>query len=72
MSIHNSLRQSKGQSGHRNVLTREERLQKLKENGRWGDGDSLLGIPKVRSIKIAVKKKVKEPKADDKAAEVKK
>jgi small basic protein (TIGR04137 family) len=64
MSIHSSLRGHRG-SGvkHRNVLSREERLVKLSGDGRWNDGKSLFALPKVRSIKIAVKKKKKE--ADD-------
>ena len=66
MSIHNSLKASKATTGHRNVLTRVERLDKLEEEGRWSEEESLLGIPKVRSIKAAVKKKKKK---EDEAAE---
>lgn len=66
MSIHSSLRRGGAQSRHRNVLRRMERLEKLEEQKRWSEeDDSLFGIPKVRSIKVAVKKKKK--KEDDEA-----
>lgn len=59
MSIHSSLKTGGGMTKHRNVLTREERLQKLAEDGRWDEKKSILGIPKVRSIKVVLKKKKK-------------
>ena len=59
MSIHSSLKTGAGMAKHRNVLTREERLQKLAEDGRWDNKKSVLGIPKVRSIKVVMKKKKK-------------
>lgn len=66
MSIHNSLKLKKGTGGHRNVLTRLERLGKLEEDSRWNEAksDSMLGIPKVRSIKVTMKKKKKVEKKD--------
>lgn len=61
MSIHSSLRRSGAQARHRNVLRRIERLEKLEDQNRWDpEKDSLFGIPKVRSIKVAVKKKKKK------------
>jgi small basic protein (TIGR04137 family) len=30
------------------VLTRAERIARLKELDRWKEGDSVLGLPKVR------------------------
>lgn len=66
MSIHSSLRCKSNSTGHRNVLTREERLQKLTEEGRWNpEEDSLLGVPKVRSIKVIMKKKKKKKDEED-------
>ncbi len=59
MSIHSSLKMGAGLGKHRNVLTKIERLEQLKADGKWSDGDSLLGIPKVRSIKVVLKKKKK-------------
>lgn len=64
MSIHSSFRMGSTLTKHRNVLTRTERIEKLEAQGHWdGDKDSILGLPKVRSIKVAVKKKKKKEEA---------
>ena len=47
MSIDRSLKVKGALSRHRNVLSRAERLEILKEEERWSEGDSLLGLPKV-------------------------
>ncbi len=60
MSIHSSLKLGAGLGKHRNVLTRVERLSALKADGRWDSEKSVLGIPKVRSIKVSLKKKKKK------------
>ncbi len=61
MSLHSSLKKSNAAGGHRNVLTREERLAKLADEEKWGEStDSIYGLPKVRSIKLRVKKKPKK------------
>ena len=52
-----SLRVRKGSSGARGVLSRAERITKLKEQERWQEGRSPLGLPKVRVLKLAMKKK---------------
>src|SRR5687768_17762698 len=44
---------------NRNVLTRAERIAKLLETERWKEGDKVLGLPKVRVMKLALKKKKK-------------
>ena len=73
MTIDKSLKIQAGSVKTRNVLTRVERLQKLKEADRWKEGDSPYGIPKVRVQKISLKKKKKvkvaEEDADAKEAE---
>ncbi|MHC4870813.1 MAG: small basic protein [Planctomycetota bacterium] len=60
MSIHKSLKSGNALQRHRNVLTRVERLDKLEEEKRWTEEDSVIGIPKVRSMKIVAKKKKKK------------
>ena len=60
MSIHSSLKLGSGLGKHRNVLTRIERLAKLEADGRWDKEKSVLGVPKVRSIKVLLKKKKKK------------
>lgn len=64
MSLHRSLVTSSRARRHRNVLSREERIAKLEEEGRWDEERSVFGLPKVRSIKPVVsgKKKKKEEK----------
>jgi small basic protein (TIGR04137 family) len=64
MTIDKSLRVKAGAISNRNVLTRAERLVKLKESERWKEGDRVLGLPKVRVLKLALKKK-KKAKAEE-------
>ena len=59
MTMDKSLRVRKGSTSARGVLTRAERIAKLKEQERWGEGRSPLGLPKVRVYKMAMKKKKK-------------
>jgi len=66
MTMDKSLRVRKGSSSARGVLSRAERIAKLKEQERWTEGRSPLGLPKVRVQKLAMKKKVKKK---DEAAE---
>ncbi|MFZ2145688.1 MAG: small basic protein [Sedimentisphaerales bacterium] len=47
MSIDRSLKIKGALSRHRNVLTRAERIEKLKDEERWSEGESLLALPKV-------------------------
>lgn len=75
MSIHSSLRTS-GQTKHRSVLKRFERLKTLKEKGEWDDTRSPLGTRKIKMLKLKVKKEkvaakaegAEAPKADAKPA----
>ena len=64
MTIDKSLRVKAGAITNRNVLTRAERVLKLKEADRWTEGQSVLGLPKVRVLKLALKKK-KKAKAEE-------
>jgi hypothetical protein len=53
------------------VLTRAERLTQLQQADRWKEGDSPLGLPKVRVYKLAINnkdKKMEEDGADGAAA----
>jgi small basic protein (TIGR04137 family) len=60
MTIDKSLRVRRGASRNRSVLTRVERLARLQEADRWSEGDSPLGLPKVRVRKLTMKKKKKK------------
>jgi len=60
MTMDKSLRIRRGLIRSRSVLSRAERLARLKEADRWKEGDSPLGLPKVRVFKLAMKKKKKK------------
>jgi small basic protein (TIGR04137 family) len=62
MSIDRSLKLKGALARHRNVLTRAERVERLKEEERWEEGDNLLGLPKVANRKVSVGKKKAEAK----------
>ena len=49
----------------RSVLTRQERIQRLKAADRWQEGDSPFGLAKVRVYKLAMKKKKKKKKEEE-------
>ena len=67
MSIDKSLRRRNQLARARNVLTRGERIRVLQDEERWQEGRSPFGLPKVRVIKVAVKKK--KAKEEEKPAE---
>ena len=68
MSIDRSLKLKGALVRHRNVLTRAERLKRLKDEEKWEEGKSVFGLPKVANRKVAVSKK-KEAKGPAAAAE---
>ena len=69
MSIDSSLKVRGALSRHRNVLTRDERVAHLKEEGIWSEGDALVGLPKVSHRKVSVGKKDSEEKPSEAVAE---
>ncbi len=68
MTMDKSLKVHRGLVRSRSVLTRAERIERLKTSDRWREGDSPLGLAKVRVYKIAMKKK-KKRKEEEEAAE---
>src|SRR5437667_7378348 len=56
MSLDRSLKSASSLVRHRNVLTRGERLEKLKEAEKWDEGKSVFGLPKVAHRKVAAVK----------------
>ena len=68
MTIDKSLRVKRGATRNRSVLTRVERIARLSEADAWKEGDSPLGLPKVRVRKLTMKKK-KKKKEEEGAAE---
>ncbi len=57
MSVDRSLKIKGALSRHRNVLSRAERLEALKDEDRWDDGMPVLGLPKVGHRKAGPGKK---------------
>ncbi len=53
MSMHGTFASKGGFSKHRNVLSRAERIERLKADGRWSaENGSIFNLPKVRNIKM--------------------
>ena len=67
MSMDKSLKSKNLLQRHRNVLTRPERIEVLKESGRWRDDSTAIGLPKVTHRKAAVGKKGKTAKKEEAA-----
>jgi small basic protein (TIGR04137 family) len=65
MTMDSSLKVKAGAIRARNVLTRAERIARLKELDRFDEEASVVGMPKVRVVKVSLKKKKKVKKADD-------
>ena len=54
MSVHGTFAAKSGFAQHRNVLSRVERIERLKSEGKWAEGkNSVFNLPKVRNIKMA-------------------
>jgi small basic protein (TIGR04137 family) len=68
VTIDKSLRVRRGATRNRSVLTRVERIMRLRQADRWNEGDSPLGLPKVRVRKLTMKKKKKKKEEEEGAA----
>lgn len=80
MSVDRSFKVKGALSRHRNVLSRAERIEKLKDEEKWAEGDSVLGLPKIahrksragrKAAKVEVKPAEGEVKIEEAAAEEK-
>ncbi len=72
MSLDKSLKSQNSLVRHRNVLSRAERLEKLEDEQRWSEGESVMGLAKVvhRKAALAKKEKAKVEEAAETATEV--
>ena len=59
MTMDSSLKVKAGAIRARNVLTRAERVARLKELNSFDEEASIVGMPKVRVVKVSLKKKKK-------------
>lgn len=65
MTMDQSLRVKAGAIKNRNVMTRAERVARLKELGQFDENNSIVGMQKVRVVKVSLKRKKKVKKAED-------
>jgi len=68
MSQHQSLKVDSVGAKHRNVFSRSERIKKMQEEKRWAEGRSAFNLPKMKSLKIKVKKSAAKEKPAEGAA----
>jgi small basic protein (TIGR04137 family) len=64
MSIHPSLNFSEKDKKQRSVLKRIERLKTMMEKGNWKEGDPVFGLPKIKTLKLKIKKEKTAEKAE--------
>lgn len=69
MSIHPSLAISDKDKKQRSVLKRTERIRMMMEKGQWKEGDKVYGLPKIKSLRIKIKKEKVEKAAEAATAE---
>ena len=65
MSLHSSLRSAGSSFGTlRNVLKRHERVRHLMTQGTWVDGQSVVGLPKIKQLKMKARKAAAKEKEE--------
>ncbi len=68
MSLHKSLKQKGHLSRRRNVLSRSERIERLKEDEKWDEENgSVFGLPKVKVEVIAAPARPRGPEPAEEA-----
>lgn len=65
MSIHPSLGAAVKGKQQKSVLKRTERIKHMMSKGLWKDDSKVFGLPKIKALRI----KIKKEKAADKTAE---
>ena len=63
MSIHPSLTISEKDKKTRSVLKRVERIKQMQEKSGWKPGDAVYGLPKLKTLRIKIKKEKVEKAA---------
>lgn len=64
MSIDKSLKRGNRLERARNVMKRHERIEKLINEDRWDESQSVLGLPKTKVPKANVGRKKKKKKEE--------
>ena len=60
MSIHPSLAISDKDKKQRSVLKRAERIRMMLERGQWKEGDDVYRLPKIKTVRLKIKKEKAE------------
>ena len=68
MSLHPSLALSDKDKKQRSVLKRTERLRLMAEKNTWKEGDRVSGLPKIKTLRIRIKKEKAEKAVTEVAA----
>jgi small basic protein (TIGR04137 family) len=68
VALDKSLKRTGRLRRSRNVLTREERIAKMKYDDRWDEGRSPFGLPKTRVVKLVLGKKRKKKAGEEEEA----
>jgi small basic protein (TIGR04137 family) len=69
MSIHPSLSSASKGKQQRTVLKRAERVKQLMKEGKWTDSSKMFGLPKLKIVRLKVKKEKAAEKPEAAAAE---
>lgn len=69
MSIHPSLKLTDKNKKQRSVLKRTERLKTMLEKDQWKPGDEVYGLPKIKTLRIKIKKEKAAEKIEAAPAE---
>jgi small basic protein (TIGR04137 family) len=64
MAIHRSLASEDKSAKARSVLKRTERLKMMAEKEKWKEGDDVFGLPKIKTVRIKIKKEKAEKVAE--------
>ena len=68
MGLHPSLKRTEELGGSRSVMKRTERIKWLKEKGKWNENDTVLGLPKIKIVKLKAIKKEKSKETEEDTA----
>ena len=68
MSIHPSLAISDKDKKQRSVMKRSERIRTMIEKGSWKEGDNVYGLPKLKTVRIKIKKEKAQKEATTEGA----
>ncbi|MDD5617871.1 MAG: small basic protein [Candidatus Omnitrophica bacterium] len=69
MSIHPSLSSAGKGKQQRTVLKRSERIKQLMKEGKWTDSSKIFGLPKLKIVRLKIKKEKAAEKTEAAAAE---